>query len=160
MESQYDFRSSTEGKSEEPDKDSDNEEKLGYHSEKEIIKRELSLEETKDKMNHAENESALQSLAENQESTKSVQKKKKTRKVLGDIHLNTKHLKAIGNDFWRSMFSFFNENIMMRKLHSLRKFHRPKVSKRKSWLEKLPVKNNQNNDVKPGKPKPSNNDVK
>jgi hypothetical protein len=53
-----------------------------------IIEKEKSVDEQESK--------------EDQEKTK-----KKIRKVIGDIHLKTKDLKVVGNDFCKTLYSFF-----------------------------------------------------
>ena len=84
---------------------------------------------------------------------------KKVKKIVGDIHLNSKHLRQIGQDFCKTLFLFFNESVMMRKLYNLRKFHRPKIPIRKKTEKKVEHKGktNQTSDsIKPIKPKALN----
>ncbi|CAI2361225.1 unnamed protein product [Moneuplotes crassus] len=69
--------------------------------------------------------------------------KKKRKKVIGDIHLRPQHLKKVGIDLLKTSYLFFNENIKIRKLQSLRrirmKFTRAK-SLNKVKQEKKPEK--------------------
>jgi len=62
--------------------------------------------------------------------------RKKVRKVIGDIHLKQNHLRRMGQDFCETLFLFFNEGIMMRKLHNLRRHHRPKAIVKKKPTKK------------------------
>ena len=57
--------------------------------------------------------------------------KEKRKKIIGDIHFKPKHLRNVGQDVCRTFNHFFNENIMTRKLHNLRKYIRARFSLRK-----------------------------
>ena len=68
-------------------------------------------------------------------------------------------MKQIGQDFWKTIFLFFNESIMMKKLYNLRKYHRPKIPIRKKTEKKVETKGktNQTSDcIKPIKAKAIN----
>ena len=41
------------------------------------------------------------------ENNEKQQKKKKIRKVIGDIHFKTKHLKSVGQDVIKTLYLFF-----------------------------------------------------
>ena len=49
------------------------------------------------------------------------QSKSKKARLVGDIHINQKHLLQLGSDLCKTMFSFYNDSIKIRKLNQLRK---------------------------------------
>ena len=58
---------------------------------------------------------------DNTSPTENKSKPARKQRLVGDIHINIQHLKDFGADLCRTMFSFFNESIKVRKLNHLRK---------------------------------------